>query len=101
MTSPTDPQVPSAERREEVKALWQHHRSGNMAWLDAEGFWRFIAALDAQSAERTRAEVEKMRERAISATQEECADTEDGETLEALNRVIERLRALPIEGTSP
>lgn len=47
-----------------------------------------------------RAEVEKMRERAISATQEECADTEDGETLEALNRVIERLRALPIEGTS-
>lgn len=78
---------PSAERREEVSALLRQC-GGEL--------WSIIAALDAQS----RPDVEKMREAAIQAIHDEAADTEDGETIEALNRATERVRALMIEGTS-
>lgn len=64
--------TPSVERREEVIAAWME--GGGQTWrfdgktepeLEVDRdflFWNFIASLDAQSAERTRAEVEKMRE---------------------------------------
>lgn len=80
MTSPTDPQVPSAERREEVIAAWME--GGGQTWcfdgktepeLEVDRdflFWDFIAALDAQSAQRTRAEVEKMREAAAKVARD-------------------------------
>lgn len=59
-----EPQVPSAERREEVRALLQNiggYPTGNIYSVlhtRPKLFWSFIVALDAQSAERTRAEVE-------------------------------------------
>lgn len=70
MTSPTDPQVPrehvpSAERREEIDVLWDRFEGGTdctdaydrpTVFMALEDFWSFIVALDAQSAERTRAE---------------------------------------------
>lgn len=59
MTSPTNPQVPSAERREEVQALYDAAYGRGFRLSDT--FWRFIAALDAQSAERARAEVEALK----------------------------------------
>lgn len=43
----------SAERREEVRELWFEVGCGGKPW-DKDSFWSFIAAIDAQSAERTR-----------------------------------------------
>lgn len=63
----SDPQVPNAERREEIERLWQclldkDDRTSpveypDMALITFEEFAEFAAALDAQSAERTRAAV--------------------------------------------
>lgn len=51
---------PSVERQKEVLALWRRFCTSDPEHLGI--FWWFIRALDAQHAERTRAEAEKTRE---------------------------------------
>lgn len=104
METPTAPQSLSAERREEVQALWSQiagiwgTRSSCILTYESE-LMCFAAAIDAQHAERTRAEVEKMREAAAKV-----ADEHSFSPL-AFNDSIAKaiaaaIRALPIEPKS-
>lgn len=98
MTSPTDPQVPSAERREEVLALWSRHGDGAsvsrpngkmIIWTALDwNFWSFIAALDAQHDAQLLVEL-----RAVDAYFQKCKTSDGAQSAERTRAEVSALKS--------
>lgn len=98
VSSPTDPQVPSAERRAEVKKMWPSAFTFPTTY-DRPSFWGLISALDAQSAERTREPDERERDAYTQglAHGQRCARAEVEKMREAAAKTLQRLIDFPTD----